>query len=161
MSSCKNLLAALLFLAAAASLCAKPMSVTVKETQARATPSFLGKVAATLVYGDRVEVLEERGGWVRVTLPGGKGSGWVHGSALTEKRIVLKAGASNVEQTASGAEVALAGKGFNKEVEAQYRQNTDLDYTWVDRMELFLVSTQQISAFLRQGELAPLLGGLQ
>ena len=138
---------------------ADSMSVMVRETQARATPSYLGAVLAVLAYGDRVDILEEQRDWLKVALPGGK-QGWVHRSALTEKRVVLKAGSGRAEQTASGSEVALAGKGFNKEVEAEYRAEHDLDYTWVDRMEGFRVSMKEVMSFIEEGELTPSEGAV-
>jgi hypothetical protein len=165
MARFRKYLLGFLFLAAAAALAAAPkqMSVTVKETQARASPSYLGKILAVLAYGDRVQVVDSQSGWAKVSLPAGKAvasgsppqkEGWVNLSALTDKKIVLKAGASDVGKTASSGEVALAGKGFNQEVESRYKENSRLDYTWVDRMEKFTASPQQIAAFLQQGGLA-------
>ena len=43
-------------------------------------------------------------------------------SALQTKKIVLAAGSENVQQGASSGEVALAGKGFNEDVEQQYKR---------------------------------------
>ena len=137
----------------------KQMSVTVKETQVRATPSYMGKVLATLKYGDRIAVLSEQSGWARVKVAAGEG--WVNLSALTTKQIVMQAGAQNVSTTASSGEVALAGKGFNKEVEEQYKSETSLDYTWVDQMGGYVVSPEQVIAFLQQGALNASLGGVQ
>ncbi len=130
---------------------ARQMSVTVREAQARATPSALGTIVGVLPYGARVTVVAQQGAWMRVALPAG-GQGWLHSSALTTKQVVLQAGGS-VQQTASSSEVALAGKGFNKELEDQYRAEKKIDYSWVDRMEQFQVSTQQAAAFLREGGL--------
>jgi uncharacterized protein YgiM (DUF1202 family) len=145
----------LLVLAATAAFAADPvqMSVKVKETQVRAAASYVGKIVAVLAYGDRVTILEKQKDWARVSLPAKKAEGWVNLAALQDKAIVLKAGAENVEKSASSGEVALAGKGFNAEVEAKYRQDNSLDYTWVDRMEKFVVSPAQVSAFLAQGGL--------
>jgi uncharacterized protein YgiM (DUF1202 family) len=165
MSRFRNCLFGFFILAAAAAFAAAPkqMSVTVKETQVRVTPGFMGKILAALVYGDRVQVVDVQNGWAKVNLPavksGSSGSrpqveGWVHLSALTDKKIVLKSGAANVGETASSGEVALAGKGFNEEVEAQYKENNKLDYTWVDRMESFVVSPEQAVTFLQEGGLA-------
>jgi SH3-like domain-containing protein len=137
----------------------KMMSVSVKETPLRATPTFMGKIVTVLQYTDRVEVLEERSGWARVRLSGKQG--WVHMSALSRKNIVLRAGDSNVEQSASSGEVALAGKGFNEQVEAEYKQQNNLDYTMVDRMEQFTVSTEEILLFIDEGALALDEGGAQ
>jgi hypothetical protein len=88
-----------------------------------------------------------------VTGPDRKLQGWVNSSALTQKEIALKSGSEKVEQGASSGEVALAGKGFNADVEAQYKQDQKLDYTWVDTMEAYKVSPQQVSSFLALGGL--------
>ena len=129
------------------------MSVQVKETQVRVTPSFLGRIITTLSYGARVEILEQGKGWFKIAIPEGGGEGWVSESALSEKRIVLKAGAENVSSGASSSEVALAGKGFNEQVEAQYKAETDLDYAWVDRMEEIAFPPDELVAFLVDGKL--------
>ncbi len=147
----------LLFAAgAAAAADQKQMSVTVQKTEVRATPGYLGKVLGTLLYGDRVTILDQPAsapkGWVKVAGPDGKLQGWVNLSALTEKKIVL-ASAQGVQQTASSGDVALAGKGFNSDVEAQYKEEQKLDYTWVDRMQAFTVTPQEVSAFLARGGL--------
>jgi uncharacterized protein YgiM (DUF1202 family) len=153
-----GILAAVLLLTAAA-VFAAPMSVIVKETQIRATPAYMGKILGIAKYGDRLEVLEKQNGWAKVSLPTGKGQGWVNLSALSTKQVALKAGDAAATSGASSGEVALAGKGFNKEVEAQYRDETQLDYTWIDRMEGYRVSPEQILAFLQAGGLPA--GGAQ
>lgn len=133
----------------------KTMSVQIREGQLRATPSHLGKIVARASYGDPVTVLEERGDWRKVSLEGGKYQGWIHKSALTGQKIALKAGQTNVKSSVSRDEIALAGKGFSKEVEAQYRQNNrNLDYTWINRMETFKVSPEQMQEFILEGKLA-------
>jgi len=138
----------------------KTMSVQVKQGHVRATPSFLGKVISTLAYGDRVETLEEKDGWIRIVLPGGKAPGWMHSSALSEKRIVLKAGTKEAEVGASSGELALAGKGFNAEVEAAFKaKNKDIDFTWIDRMQDMNVPPDKIHAFVQEGNLISAEGG--
>ena len=84
----------------------------------------------------------------------------MHASSLTTKMIILKAGTANVQTSATGGEIALAGKGFSEEVEKQYKNlNRNLDYAWIDRMERFQVSPEEMQAFLKQGELVPAEGG--
>jgi hypothetical protein len=147
------LVTALLLLAAAAAF-ADEMSVTVKQTPVRDKPSFLGKTLGILSYADRVTVLDQSvKGWVRVKGPDGKLQGWVSASALQTRKIVLAAGSENVEQGASSGEVALAGKGFSEEVENKYKQEGNIDYTWVDKMETYNPPTDQVAAFLQQGGL--------
>ena len=156
-----TLITVLCFLAAGLALHAAPekqLSVKVKETQVRSTPSFMGKILAKLSYGDRVSVLEEKSGWANVELAGG-GNGWVNMSALTEKKVVLKAGASDVDKSASSDEVALAGKGFSEEVEAKYKEEKNLDYTYVDKMEEFNFPVEERIAFVTYGGLEPSEGG--
>lgn len=138
---------------------AKSMSVAVKEGQVRSSPSFLARIVARPPYGERVSVLETGEQWVKVALKGGV-QGWIHASALTPKTIVLKAGAGEVKTSATTGEIALAGKGFNKEVEETYRaKNPSLDYRWIDKMERFDVSPEEMAVFLNEGGLRPAEGG--
>lgn len=131
------------------------MSVQIRSAQLRATPSFLGAVVGTADYGVRVTVLEEKAGWSKVAAPGGV-TGWLNNSALTTKKITMQAGASDVSTAASGQELAMAGKGFNSSVEADFKkQNKDVDFTWIDRMEKIKVSAAQMSEFLRSGHVQP------
>ena len=132
----------------------KMMSVQVKEAQLRATPSHLGKIVARTTYGSQVTILETRGAWKKVSLAGGRSNGWLHGTALTSKKIALRAGQSNVGSSVSRDEIALAGKGFSEEVESQYRKNNkNLDYAWIDRMESIKASPEQMQDFVSDGRL--------
>ena len=134
---------------------AKEMSVQVRDGQLRNRASFLGTVTATVAYGDRVTVNQTQAGWCEVATASGA-SGWIHESALTPKRVVLSSGTEDARaQSVGSEEVALAGKGFSKEVEAEYKkQNKDLDYTWVDWMGKQTVPPEQLVQFLKQGGLA-------
>lgn len=130
------------------------LSVQVKSGEVRATPSFLGKIVARLPYGARVASSGAKGDWLSVS--GGGAQGWMHRSALTNKKIVLKAGASDVNQYATSDELSLAGKGFNEEVEEAYKgQNPTVDFTWIDRMEAITVSQNDMRQFLREGAVNP------
>jgi len=136
------------------------MSVQVKRGDIRATPAFLGKIVSSLEYGDRVEVLESRDGWMRIGPTSKSSSGWIHSSALTSKRIVLQSGSRDAQVTASGGELALAGKGFNAEVEAEFKaRNRNLDFSVIDRMQATKISQEQIAAFLKEGGLTGGSGG--
>lgn len=151
-------IAALLALAPAARA-ASEMSVQIKSGQIRSTPSYLGQVLATVNYGDRVDVLQQRGDWMEVQADGAP-KGWMHSSALTKKKIVLASGSEDVRTGTSGEELALAGKGFNKEVEAEFKQqNPDTDFKWVDWMEKTRYSIEDLTAFLRAGGVKGTAGG--
>jgi hypothetical protein len=132
------------------------LSVQVKEGELRATPSFLGKIVARVAYGDRVVSMGSRGAWKKVSVREGRLQGWMHASALTTKRIALKAGQTSVRTGATQDELALAGKGFNEQVEAAFRkENRNLDYTWINRMEAFKVPPELMNTFLVQGSVVP------
>jgi len=149
------LLLAFLLASAAAGSAGKMMSVQVRKGDVRATPNFLGKIVGTMAYGDRVEVLETRQGWMRIAPSGRGAAGWMHSSALSEKRIVLSAGARDVQAAASGGELALAGKGFNADVEAEFKaRNRNLDFSVIDRMQAAEVPQDKIALFLKEGGLA-------
>ncbi len=101
-------------------------------------------------------MIAEKNTWFRVRVPATVTSGWIHATALTSKKIVLSAGAADVDQAATSDELALAGKGFNKQVEGEFRaKNRHLDYTWIDKMEGFVMSPSQIKQFIKSGDLAP------
>ena len=138
---------------AAAALAATPpvMSVQVRKADLRDTPSFLGRIVTSLAYGDKVTIQAENGAWVQVSA-GGQ-SGWLHTSALTTKNIVMKSGAG-AQTGASSGEMALAGKGFNSDVEAQFKANhKEIDFTWVDKMEKIKVAPSDLREFAKDGKL--------
>jgi len=135
------------------------MSVQVRKGEIRETPSFLGNIIASVEYGDRLTVLREQGPWTLVSTDNTKG--WIHTSALTKKKIKLVAG-EKVDSAASSGELALAGKGFNSEVEAEFKaKNKDVDFTWVDKMEKSTVPIKDIQKFIKEGELQADKGGAQ
>jgi hypothetical protein len=132
------------------------MSVQIKRSDVRSRPSFLGAVVGRVSYGDQVQTYGGQGAWIKVRLPGQAIEGWLHRSALTTKKIVLRAGDQDVRQAASNDEVALAGKGFNQQVEDAFKsQNPKVDFTWVDEMEKIVVAPQEMQAFLKAGNVTP------
>lgn len=146
-------LALILALPLAAFAAGGSWSVQVRQCHLRQKPSFLAPIAATLPYGMRVEGIEERGDW-RLVRSKPYGEGWIHASAITEKKISLKAGEENVGTAADEEEIALAGKGFNKEVEGAYRtRHGQAAYDVVDAMEARGADDAEVAEFLRQGGL--------
>lgn len=98
-------------------------------------------------------MLQQQGDWLEVR-SAKQARGWIHQSALSTKRVTVSAGDQNAPLKATGSELALAGKGFNAEVEARYRaSHTDADYLWVDKMETFAISSQEMNGFLKAGGL--------
>ena len=70
--------------------------------------------------------------------------------------LLLKPDAEDIEQAASSDEVALAGKGFNEEVEKKFKEgNSEVNYAAVDEMEKIVVSQQEMEQFLDTGAVFP------
>ncbi|MBN1410718.1 MAG: SH3 domain-containing protein [Spirochaetales bacterium] len=134
------------------------LSIIVKETQAREKPSYLSKGIAKLKYGDKVDTLQLQKDWYKVKLKGGK-TGWIHSSAVTNKKIVLKSSKADAEKYANSKDVVLAGKGFNEQVEKQYKQQSKLDFSAIDKLEKIDVTPEQKEDFLRDGQLEGWEGG--
>ena len=150
--------AAIIMASAVMTASAATMSVQVKDAPVRATPSFVGQVIGALAYGDQVEIQQTQGAWSKVA--GAGVSGWMHTSALSSKKIVLAAGQEQTKVAASGDELALAGKGFNSDVEAQFKAgHKDIDFTWINRMETIRIPAQEMQVFLKDGDVTPKEGG--
>ena len=158
----KRLLVCLLsWMCAAACWAATParMSVQVQSGQVRATPSFLGAVVVTVPYGAAVDVLQQQGEWLQVRTAQDQ-AGWMHQSALSTKRIVMNAGGATAQAGASSDELALAGKGFNSDVEKEFKaKNKNISFATVDRMVKIKVTPHEMQAFLRAGGVQPAEGG--
>jgi len=135
------------------------LSVAVRNGALRQQPMPFGKVVASLGYGERVDVLEEQGLWLKVRDQKQGREGWMHSASLIAKAIVLKPG-ERVKAGASEDELALGGKGFNAQVEAEYKAHQkNLDYASVDWMERIQVSPEAMREFLAKGGLQAPEGG--
>ena len=137
---------------------AERMSVQVQDGQVRATPSFLGAVVAKLPYGSSVEAQPAQNGWMQVQTAAGQ-QGWMSAASLTTKKIVLASGGTTTAQ-ASSDELALAGKGFNSDVEKEFKkQNPNVNFAAVDRMAKIKIAPQEMQKFLDDGSVKPPTGG--
>ncbi len=137
------------------------MNVQVQSGQVRVTPTFLGKILVTVPYGVSVEVLKQQGDWMQVKTLQGQ-TGWMHKSALTTKKISMSAGTTTAKTGASSDELALAGKGFNAQVESEYKaKNKNLNFAAVDRMEKIKIAPPEMQTFLAAGGVKPSEGGVQ
>lgn len=135
------------------------LSVAVRNGALRQQPMPFGKIVATLGYGERVDVLAEQGLWRKVRDQKQGREGWMHSASLIAKAITLKPG-ERVGAGASEDELALGGKGFNAQVEAEYKaRGKNLDYASVDWMERIQVSPEAMREFLAKGGLHNPEGG--
>lgn len=149
-----SLVLLILWLSAAAAVAGSILFVGVKSGQLRATPTPFGKILATPRYGEKVEKLAVDGAWLRVRY--GTQEGWIHNALLAGRVEGLSAGETTVDSGASSEELALAGKGFNAQVEEAYRRkNSHLDFATVDRMEKLVVAQERMTRFLNEGGVVP------
>ncbi len=144
---------------AAQSSRARTMAVQTAETDLRAAPNYFSAVRAKLTYTETVEVLGTQAGWSQVRDAQGR-EGWIHSSALTRKALTLAATGEAVGTGVTTEEQALAGKGFNPQVEEEFRgRNQEVNYDAVDAMEQRRITPQEALDFLAAGGISPRQGG--
>jgi len=132
---------------------AETMVVKVQTTNLKKEPKFFADTIAVLKIGDSVETIGLQDGWFNVKTSAGQ-VGWLHSSALMEKKSGFSVLSTSVSAQTTGEEVALAAKGFNKQVEDKYKaDNPNIDFTWVDKMLKIKVSPKEIAEFLKKGKL--------
>jgi uncharacterized protein YgiM (DUF1202 family) len=147
-------------LASVATARQKTMNVQVREAQIRQTPGFLSRVVATVPYTESVNILEEKNDWYQVQTTDGKQTGWMHNTALTKKKLKLSGDGPDAQMSVTSDEQALAGKGFNSDVEKQFKdRNAKIDFAVVDKMEALKIPIKDVQAFLVQGNVSPAKGG--
>ncbi len=148
----KSIFAFAFLLASVPSAFAEPVWVQVRQSQLRAQPKFYASSTGSVRYGDKLERVSESGGWVKVQAQGREG--YLPLSAVSEDHIVLSS-ADLQKVRADSTQVVLAGKGFSKEVEQQYkRDGSQLRYDLVDYVEQSArVSPGEVSQFINQGGL--------
>jgi hypothetical protein len=131
---------------------AETMHVQIKVAALKNTPSFLGKTIQSLQYGESVTSIQKNGEWFEVK--NASKQGWLHSSALTTKEIILSDLSKNAPENVSSNEVIMAGKGFNAQVESQYRdKNPKLRFDLVDAMEKYQITSDSQHQFVKNGKL--------
>jgi len=124
--------------------------VSVKTVTLKSSTGFFASNRGTLNYGDRVTVLQINGRFAEVRSAANASlSGWTASANLSARQIV-----SGNTATVSARETAMAGKGFNQEVEDSYKRQGDLNYADVDRVEAITVSEDGFRRFLEEGRLS-------
>ena len=125
------------------------MYVAAKNIELKSSTSFFASAKGTLAYGAMVTILQISGKWAEVrSVANSAVSGWTSVANLSAKRIV-----SGSASSATASEVALAGKGFNQEIENAYKAKGTLNYADVDRVEAQRVSKKELQNFIVEGHL--------
>lgn len=133
------------------------VSIEVRTAQVKASPSYMSQTIGNLKYGDRVSVAGEQGNWYQIAAP----AGWIPKSAATSRKVAVD---SDKRYAAAGVkhdEAALAGKGFNPQVEGEYKKNNANlvgAFAEVDRVETFTASEASLKQFIASGHLNPMRG---
>ena len=126
------------------------MYVAARTIDLKSSTGFFASKSGSLEYGAQVAVLQINGKWAQVRSSANASlSGWTSTANLSAKRVVAGSTAS-----ASASEVALAGKGFNQEIETVYRSEHSLNYADVDRTEAQRIDEEALRAFLAEGRLS-------
>ena len=126
------------------------MYISVEKTTLKEKPSFFSNDSENVFYGDAVVIVEEKGKWAKVRLNIDYSTiGWINTSSLTKKKIV----SSSNKVSASTEELALAGKGFNAEIESEYKKSDIVNYDAVDKLEKNMVSFTLVMDFMKSGML--------
>ncbi len=148
----RTVIIALVFLFASTALLAETVTVITKENAIRESCKFFAPVKAYVRYNDQLEVLSTQGDWYRVKY--GPSIGCIHKTAV-EKRTASSPGLfSRKGSGVSESEAALAGKGFNPQVEASYKkQHPEMKFYLVDNIERFPVPDREVAIFISNGGL--------
>ena len=119
--------------------------VAVDRLAIKASTGLFAQDVGTVRLGDPVTVVSESGRFTQIR--SGNITGWVDTAKLSVRRVIS---ASNA---VTPAEVALAGKGFGREVEAEYRRSGPTSYSLVDEMERIEIPTAELQRFIVNGRL--------
>lgn len=139
-------------IAPAKSVNAETLTVITKQNALRESCKFFAPIKTTVHYNDVLDVISQSGDWYQVSFKGIQGC--VHKSAVKKNSISLSNISGTGSQSASSEEVALAGKGFNPQVEAAYaRENPGVNFQAINRIENYNVSENELINFIQGGRL--------
>ncbi len=134
-------------------LLAETLIVKVQTTYVRKEPKFYSAAVASLKAGENVTQIASQAGWFKIRTAKGI-EGWIHSSAVQTKSFTLAALDKSLKTETTAEEVALAGKGFNKQVEDEYKaRHKGVSFAEVDRMLKMLVKPEELRKFLEEGRL--------
>ena len=129
---------------------AASVKVITQQAVVRKDKRFFAPPAVTVPYGEIMQELAREGDWLRVQYRGNQG--WIHVSAVQEQKVELSSLMKSKAKETSQDEVALAGKGFTPEVEKAFRaKNPQMKYDFVDRIEGYRVSMEELHLFVQDG----------
>ena len=120
--------------------------VAVKSAVLKSSTGIFAGNVGSLSLGDTVTLVSESGKWSQVRA--GNLTGWIQSNELSTRRVIT----TNTTGV-SASEVALAGKGFSQENEAELRRG-GTNYAMVDAMEQITVPLDNLLRFIDEGRLS-------
>ena len=149
---CVGIVSAMAVVLAGSAMAAKKLSVQVREVQVKSSPNYLSATVGTLSYGASVDVVNEEGSWLQISQP----KGYIPKNATGTAKANVDASKNYAAKGVSHDETALAGKGFNPQVESQYKKNNAslaAAYAQVDKVEAMTVPLPELNQFILAGQL--------
>lgn len=141
-----------LFLLSTSLVFGETARIITKENALREQCKFFSAVKARVQYADVITVISKEGDWYRASFKGIEGC--IHKNAIEEKSFTLSGISGTEKRSATTTEVALAGKGFNPQIEASYRHNhPDMNFRAVDLIERSAISETDLLDFINRGGL--------
>ena len=141
-----------IFVFVALSVLAETVTVITWDNAIREYATFFAPVKANVRYNDRLEVLATQGDWYKVKY--GPSIGYIHKSAVEQRVAAMSASYPGKRSSVSQSEAALAGKGFNPQVEASYKnQHPEMKFYLVDSIERYVVPDREVAQFITNGGL--------
>jgi uncharacterized protein YgiM (DUF1202 family) len=129
------------------------MNVQVREVIVRSKPNYLSTKVGKVYYGDQVNVVGKEGNWCNIDSPGG----WIPKNVVTKLKVKVNPDEKYSKGTTMRHdEVALAGKGFNPQVEAEFKKknrNLATGFARVDQIERYSATENELKNFRRVGKL--------
>jgi hypothetical protein len=127
----------------------RTLYVAVKTVELKSSAGLFSSAVATLRYGDQVTATRVNGKLVEVRSAEDPSlTGWAAAVNFSTKRII-----SETAATASEKEIALAGKGFNQELESSYQSKGELNFADVDKVEAITADEAELNRFIEEGRL--------
>lgn len=135
------------------------LTVTRKATKLRTAKRLFASPVADLVEGDRLGFELKEGAWYRAKYR--ESVGWLHETDVSKNKDVRLSG-EGVRENYSATETSAARKGFNPQVEKEFRRtNPDLEAAFkaLDAIQNRAVPDADVQSFLGEGGLGAKEGG--
>lgn len=131
---------------------AETVQVVVKKSALRSECRFFSEVLAMVKHNDSLELLSREGDWIWVSYNDHRGC--IHNSTVTQREYSITDIFAPGAGETSTEEVALAGKGFSRKVEGEFRKkHPKLNFNDVDKVEEQTVADDLLHNFIKEGKL--------